>query len=213
MAYLRTIATVTTPPERVALTTVERVKAELAITVDTHDDLLAAKIREASSDIEAQCRRGFGLAGYTERFWGDVDCVEYLVLRQYPVVSITNVTVDDVAIDAGEYRLDPGTGMLYRLDATGLPSAWSWGKDIVVVYSGGYELPGAENPTLPAVLQAAAVELMTQYWTARGRDPSIRSEDVPGLGAVSYWVGAVGVSGELPPSVMSKILPFRRPQI
>lgn len=210
---MRSIASITTPPERLALTTLDRIKAELGIDTDAHDELLAAKILEASSDIEAQCRRSFALAGYTERVWGGDACTEYLVLRQYPVASITSVTVDDVAIDASEYRLDPETGMLYRLDVGGRPCWWSWCKDVVIVYSGGYELPGTENPTLPAVLQAACIELMTQYWTARGRDPSIRSEDIPGIGTISYWVGAVGESGELPPSVMSKILPFRRPSV
>ena len=74
---MRSIATVTTPPERVALTTLERVKAELAITGDTSDELLVAKILEASSDIEAQCRRGFGTRGLTERVWGEPGYAEF----------------------------------------------------------------------------------------------------------------------------------------
>ncbi len=213
MPQLRSIAAITTPPERVALTTLDRVKAELDITTDAKDDLLRAKILEASSDIEAQCRRSFAMAGYTDRFWGGDGCLEYLNLWQYPIPSIASVTVDDVLVSSGEYRLDGATGVLYRLDASGYAREWSWCKDVVVVYSGGYELPGAETPNLPAVLQAACIELMTQYWTARGRDPSVRAEDVVGLGSVTYWVGAVGADGELPPTVMSKISSFRRPQI
>lgn len=208
---MRSIATVTTPPERVALTTLERVKAELAITGDTSDELLVAKILEASSDIEAQCRRGFGTRGLTERVWGEPGYAEFFSLRQYPVASITSVTVDDVAVDSDEYRLDGDTGLLYRLDASGYLCTWQWCKDVVIVYSGGYEMPGSENPTLPASLQAACVLLMNSYWTARGRDPALRQEDIPGLGSASYWVGAVGESGQLPPEVMSRILPFRRP--
>lgn len=208
---MRSIATVTTAPERVALTTLERVKAELGITNEAADELLTAKILEASSDIEAQCRRSFAMQGLTERFWGEPGYTEFFSLRQYPGGSITSVTVDDVAVDSDEYRFDAETGLLYRLDTSGYPCTWSWCKDVVIVYSGGYEMPGSENPTLPASLQAACVLLMNSYWTARGRDPALRQEDIPGLGSASYWVGAVGESGQLPPEVMSRILPFRRP--
>lgn len=208
---MRSIATVTTAPERVALTTLERVKAELGITSDATDELLAAKILEASSDIEAQTRRSFGTRGVTERFWGEPGGAEYFSLRQYPVASITSVTVDDVAVDSDEYRLDGETGLLYRLDASGYPCLWSWCKDVVIVYTGGYEMPGSESPTLPASLQAACILMMNSYWASRGRDPSLRAEDIPGIGSATYWVGAVGESGELPPEVMSRISPFRRP--
>lgn len=208
---MRSITTITTPPERIALTTVERVKAELNITTDANDALLAAKILEASSDIESKLSRSLARAGVTQRFWGDPGMVEFFSLDRYPVAEVASVTVDDVLVD-GEVLLDSGAGLIYRLDTSGHPCAFTWCKSVIVVYTGGYELPGAENPDLPADLQAACVELMTQYWTARGRDPSIRAEDVPGLGSTTYWVGAVGASGELPPTVMSKIMPHRRPQ-
>lgn len=206
---MQSIATVTTAPERTALTTLERVKLELGISSDESDTILAAKINEASSDIEAHVSRSFASAGVTERFWGGSGCTGYFILNHWPVGSIASVTVDDEVVDAGEYRLDATTGQLYRLDASGYPSIWSWCKDVVIVYTAGYELPGSDSPNLPAAIEAAAVELVTAYWTAKGRDPTIRAEDVPGLGSVTYWVGAVGEAGELPPSVVSKISPFR----
>lgn len=208
---MRSITSITTPPERVALTTVERVKAELNITGDAADGLLAAKILEASSDIESKLNRALSRAGVTQRFWGEPGAAEFFSLDRYPVASVASVTIDDAVVE-GEVLLDPGSGLIYRLDASGHPCPFTWCNSAIVVYTGGYEMPGAENPDLPAALEAACVELMTQYWTARGRDPSIRAEDIPGLGSVQYWVGAVGASGELPPTVMSKITPFRRPQ-
>ena len=208
---MRSIVQVTTAPEHVALTTLDRVKLELGITTEASDDLLRAKILEASSDIEAQCQRNFAAQGMTERFWGDPGCAEYFSLRQYPVTSVTSVTVDDVAVDSDEYRLDAETGLLYRLDASGYPCIWQWCKDVVIVYAGGYAMPESESPNLPASLQAACVLLMNSYWSSRGRDPALRAEDIPGLGSATYWVGAVGESGQLPPEVMSRISPFRRP--
>lgn len=207
---MRSITTVTTVPERTALTTLDRLKAELGIETDASDTLLTAKILEASSDIEAHLNRTFSRAGITERIWGGPGCAEFFSLVRWPVASISSVTVDDVAVESDEYRLDGDTGLLYRLDSNGYPCTWEWCKDVVIVYSGGYELPGADSPTLPAALEAAALELLTSYWTARGRDPSIRAEDIPGIGSVTYWVGAVGAAGELPPAVVTKITPFRR---
>lgn len=206
---MQSIATITTAPERVALTTLDRVKLELDISTDANDTLLTTKINEASSDIEAHVSRSFAYAGMTERFWGDPNYADYLILNRWPVGAITSVTVDDELVDSDEYRLDETTGQLYRLDASGYPCQWFWCKDVVIVYTGGYELPGADNPTLPAAIEAAAVELVTSYWTERGRDPRVRSEEIPGIGSVSYWVGAVGAAGDLPPSVVSKISPFR----
>ena len=67
---LRSTLTVTTPADVTALTTVERVKAELGISDGDSDALLAIKIDEATSDIEARCRP-FRRETLTETFWPD----------------------------------------------------------------------------------------------------------------------------------------------
>lgn len=203
---MRSILNITTPATVFNLTTLARVKAELSITDSASDTLLNWKIREASSDINARAWAD-PLETLTETFW-NVGCEEYLILRRRPNVTITSVTVDDVATT--DYRLDAETGQLYCLDASGYPIAWVSCKSIIVVYAAGYTMPGQTGANLEPALEAAAIELLQSYWSSRGRDPLIRSEDVPGLGAVTYWVGAVGDSGELPPSVESRIAPFRR---
>jgi uncharacterized phiE125 gp8 family phage protein len=210
---MHNIATVTTAPEYTALTTLDRVKLELDIDTDANDILLTSKIREASGDIEAQLSRTLCRAGITERFWGEPYCTEFLILNRWPVVSIASVTVDDVAVDSDEYRVDLETGQLFRLDASGYPSVWAWCKDILVVYTAGYLMPEDSSPTLPAALEGAAVDLVSSYWQQRGRDPRVRAEDIPGIASVQYWVGSIGSSGELPPSVMTKIAPYRRPSL
>lgn len=209
---MRTITTVTTPPSATDLTTLTRVKLELDISGSGSDDILEAKIAEASSDIEAHLYRVLCRAGLTQRFWGEPGCAEYLVLGRHPVVTIASVTVDDVVISASEYRIDLDTGILYRLDAGGYPSSWFWCKDVVVVFTAGYLMPELTGHNLPAVLEAAAVDLVSSYWMSRGRDPLVKAEDIPGLGSTEYWVGAVGEAGQLPPGVVSKIVRFRRPQ-
>lgn len=211
---MRSIVTVTTAPSVTRLTTVERFKQELDITDGSNDALIAAKIDEATSDIESHIARTLARATLTETFWMEWEnrnwCVERLSLVRAPIASITSVTLDDEAIDTDETRLDAEAGLLYRLDADGNPSRWEWSKSIIVVYAGGYLLPGQSGRNLPYALESAALDLVSSYWASRGRDRLIKSEDVPGLGSVSYWVGAVGAAGDLPPDVMSKIMPFRR---
>ncbi len=205
---MRSILTVTTAATVTNLTTLERVKAELSITDNAGDVLLRAKIREASSDISARAWAD-PLETVTETFWDFAyDSREFLLLRRRPNVTISSVTIDDVATT--DYRLDDETGQLYRLTPDGFPWVWLSYKSIVVSYSAGYIMPGQTNANLEPALEGAAIELLQSYWIGRDRDPMIRSEDVPGLGAVQYWVGAVGESGELPPGVESRIAPFRR---
>lgn len=206
---MRSIATITTAASVTRLTTVDRVKDELSITTSANDAMLGQKIDEATSDIEAHLARTLCRETLTDTFWGD-NCVEYLILARAPASSITSVTVDDVVVDASEYRLDAEAGVLYRLDASGYPSFWSWCKSVVVVFAGGYLLPGETGRNLPAALEAGAIALVNSFWQSRGRDPMVRSEEIPGVLSQTFWVGAVGESSELPPDVVAKISPFRR---
>ena len=95
--------------------------------------------------------------------------------------------------------------------AAGSLIGWTFSKSAEIVYVGGYTMPGeVAQPTLPPALQAACVELVSSYWFARGRDSLVRQETVDGAGSTTYWIGAVGESGSLPPSVESKIAPYKR---
>lgn len=209
---MRTIVTVDTPAPDSALTTLTRVKSELGITGSSYDNLLEQKIDEASSVIEALLGFRVPKETVTQTFYaqpGD-DARRYLVLDRTPVVEITSVTVDGVAFDDSLWHVDPATGLLYALDAAGYPGVWSFCNSIVIAYSGGYVMPAESNSNLPAAIQGAAVDLVSNFWSTRGRDPALKSEEVPGVYRADYWVGAVGEEGQLPPSVVSKIAPFRR---
>lgn len=146
-----------------------------------------------------------------ETFWHEQydSAPEKLVLDRTPVASITSVVVDGVAIDASTWRLDPNTGELFAL-CNGYPSVWVFCQSVVVTYGGGYILPPASNRTLPKGIEGACVALVSSFWAARGRDPTLRSEEIPDLISATYWVGAVGEDGELPPDIVTKLAPFRR---
>ena len=118
--------------------------------------------------------------------------------------------MDDVLVDPAEYRHADQSGLIYRIDSSGLPLPWHITKSAVVIYDSGYLLPEEENSNLPPALEGAAIELVSSYWTARGRDPALKGEEVPGVYRADYWVGTVGATGDLPPGVMAKIAPFVR---
>ena len=211
---MRSIVTVASPASDTALTTLARVKLELDITVSTYDAILQDKIDEASDDIEASL--GFRVARETavETFWHEQYDVNppVLLLDRTPVASIASVVVDDIALDASRYRLDPKTGELFALNSQGWPWVWLFHKSVVVTYDGGYILPDESNSTLPKGIEGACIDLVSSFWAAKGRDPTVKSFEIPGVVLEQYWVGAVGEEGELPPSVVMKLAPFRRPR-
>lgn len=210
---MKRLVTVSTAAEATALTTLERVKMELGITGTDYDDLLTAKISEASSDIEAVLGYRVARETVSEMFWDLEETLDYVLLDRVPVSSVTTVTLDDEVQETTYYRLDGKTGALYALDGNGYQSAWIVGKSLVVAYIGGYLLPGQAGRDLPPAIEAGAVDLVSMFWLARGRDPSLRAEQVDGVGRAEYWVGSVGAEGALPTSVLQKISPFARPRI
>jgi uncharacterized phiE125 gp8 family phage protein len=222
---MRSVVEIVTPAESELLTTLDRVKAELQITTDVNDEILQAKIAEASSDIQAAVGKRLPWEGVKETFWHDDDrhpqrAVHFgnpaqttLFLNRTPVAAIASVTVDDIVLDPSEYRLDPDAGLLDRLLTEGIPCAWCFRKSVVVAYTGGYTLPGQDGRNLAYAIEGAVVALVSDYWASRGRDPTLRSESIPGVIDRQFWVGAVGDPGLLPPRVLASIAPFRRPAV
>jgi len=211
---MRSIVEVTQPNLDKQLTTLARVKRELNIRGEDaeRDTTLNEKIDEASDDIEAALGFHVGRETVRETFWHDQpeQGIERLILDRTPVAAITSVTVDGVLVDPSLYRLDAATGELFALTSSGLPFVWLFYKSVVIVYAGGYILPAESSSDLPPGIQGACVELISDYWAAKGRDPSVKSEEVPGVRRVDYWIGTIGEAGELPPRVVMKLAPYRR---
>lgn len=198
------------------LTTLARAKRELSIDSGADDDLLLAKIAEASGDIEAALGVRLARETVAQTFWPDFDAggiCDAVLLDRTPVVSIASVTVDDEEIDADLYRLAAGSGRLMALDASGYRSKWIVTKAMIVTYVGGYALPGEASTNLPPPLESATIDLLQSFWLSRGRDPLVKAEEIPGVIRQEFWVGAIGQAGQLPPTVVAKIAPYRRPAV
>lgn len=179
------LTTITTPATTYDLTTLAMVKAELGITATTYDALLSQYISSESAKIIAFCNRGFARETITEKFTLDYPYTQIaLRLSRYPVASITSVVTSNETLSSDEYELD-ATGILYRLadssdDDTRLPWACAY---VTVVYVAGYL-------AVPAAVADACLQLVSRRYFSKGRDSSVRSEEINGVASVSYRDGA-----------------------
>lgn len=80
------------------LTTVTSLKAYLGITTLDDDSLLASMITAYSTEVISWLNRDIALTTYTEQLSGDGGRV--LMLGNYPIQSITSLTIDGIVIPA-----------------------------------------------------------------------------------------------------------------
>lgn len=199
----KSIITVLGPTDPVYdLTTVDAVNAALDLDGNTDDDAVtAAQITAASKMIGELCNRTFAMLEVSETFrvqWAEP--MHTLYLRQYPVEQLTSVTQDGNEADASLYELDGEAGLLWM-------KCGRWCGEIVLRYSGGYDLPNEA----PALLAQACIELVAAqqlFATSAATDPNVRQVQ-HGDFSVMYFgpavAGATGGSGTVPQSVMSLI--------
>lgn len=183
------------------LTVLATAKEELGIASgDTSQDAKITRwIHEASSAINSRVNRVLGREKVRETF--ETDWAGYLgplPLQRYPVAIIDSVTAASAALATTDYRLDGNKGLLYR-------NFGRWTGEVVVQYQAGYSLLSE----LPYDLERACLLALRYRQTSGLRDPSIRSEEVPGVYAVQYWVGTVPGSDTLMPAeVMDLLKPY-----
>lgn len=221
------ITTVIVPPASTGLTTLDTVKDELSIADTNADARLARWIRQASSAISNYCNRDFALATYQDLvrpgLAGPAGMLpgRYapLKLARWPLVGIVSIVeqrssaADPIALTADvDFETDPATAEVYRLDHRGNPRDWSATK-LIAQYRAGYSLPGDGGEySLPGDIEDACIRLVTKAWFARGRDPLLKSENVPDVGEAVYWISN-GSDGNFPPDIADLLDNYRTPVI
>lgn len=106
---------------------------------------------------------------------------EALLLRNYPVVSVTRVSLRDNSLELGGYTIDHPRGILWRTNGL-----WTGGRrHYRVLYSGGF------SPLPDDMVEACAQWVAGLYW--QGKDSPARAFKGP------------------PPSVESLLYPFKKP--
>jgi hypothetical protein len=199
------IVTVTGPasgPTAFDLATLSDFKADLGITGSGEDAVLARYISESSVQLARACSRVFAQETLSEQFRLD-EAKPVLVLARRPA-AITSISEDDAApLTNADWEMDGNVGLLYRLEDD-RRIAWTASK-VVVAYGAGFDLPGGA----PSDLQKAARTLVKAQWLAKGRDPLVRSESVPGVYEVAYWVGSLPGGAAWPAEIESAIAAYR----
>lgn len=211
---MRSILTVTDRADNRLLVTREAVKAELGIAEDddTQNDAIDELRARASQAIVGYCHREFAKDVVSELFRPDRR-IECLTLAGFPdparadaFCTITSVTEDDTVLVADtDFEVDPGAGLLYRLDGV-RRRRWRAHK-IVVVHNAGYVLPDDAEPTLPNDVQDAALRLIRDRWSARQRDSRLKTESIEGVGSQTFWVTGEE-TGNMTPDIQDLLAPF-----
>lgn len=213
------LLTVATAATEKGLVTLDRVKRELGIAVDTSDELLDDHIAEATDAIMAECNLAPDQLGRRSLAAEDIGVTiaaeempasgEPLILPwRIPVTEIA-IEEDGVDLDAADWELEPMTGLVWRKSG-GCRTSWCPAEHVVTM-TAGWDLAGDD---VPKAFSKACLILVKSAWFGRRRDPLIKAEDIPGVLATQWWVGSTGGKpGQLPDEVVALLAPYRSPTI
>lgn len=135
------------------LDTLSNVKDRLGITTSDYDSFLTSQITLVSDVIEAYCRRKFASASWSQTFYKkEIRDPKNLELYHFPLITLTSVTIDGVALTVDELAnvtKHKPTSRLRREDGT-----WIYGDKVVVVYTAGYAtIPSPVLSVLDSIVQ------------------------------------------------------------
>lgn len=193
------------------LTTLAAVKDELNITDNSKNALLRRYISGASAAAAQECNRVFPVETIMDEVWPHRDPTpgrvfgrfEPLTLSRYPIVSVASVIENGAALDSTGFRVDSEKGQLIRLGVNGLPTLWS-SATVAVTFSAGFA-------TIPADLEDAVIRMITKRYSAKGRDPTVTQQSIPGVMERRFWFATGDEAGNMTPDVMDVIDGYRVP--
>lgn len=214
------ITTVVTPADSYALTSRDAVKAELGITDGSVDALLDRYVAGASAAAAQYCNRVFQVEAVSDAIWPAQDphpwmlsgSFETLQLSRWPVVAVTSVTENGTAlVQDTDFRIDAAAGRLFRLDGMGNVMRWN-ALPKIVAYSAGYQGQGGFGGVPPDV-EDAVIRMVTTRYAARGRDRSLKQENIPGVIERSWWISTGSDAGNLTPDITDLLDNYRVPVV
>lgn len=210
---MHTITTVVTPASASAKIFIDRatVKSALRISGSDSDDWLDFLRTWASDEIAKYVNRVLAVETVTDEFWrrGDwlLDTVlAPLQLTRWPIIAsgVASVVEDGVTlVDGTDYRVNYQKGQLLRIDTNGWPRPW-YARAVSVTYSAGYS--PMESPIVDAALR-----MITARNAARGRDPSLKQESIPGIREAQWWIATGSEAGNMTPDVIDILDKYRVP--
>jgi hypothetical protein len=207
---MQSILTVSTAALSYDLTELSDVKDELGVTNGANDAVLKRYISSASLAAMQYCNRVFSVETLSEQFLPEYwhlpvrSGVKPLQLTRWPIVSITSVTENAVLLVQGtDYLVDAANGQLTRLDSNAYQCRWQ-PLPLTVVYVAGYA-------TIPLDVEDAIIRMVTKRYVAKGRDPALKQESIPGVREVQYWIATGADSGNMTPDITDILENYRVP--
>lgn len=169
-------------------TELDTVKNVLNIGDTSQDTLLTRLIKSATSFVNEVTHRTFEETTVTEKYAGTG--TSELVLKNYPVSSITEITIDGDTVSSGDYELFEDEGIVFKYDYwTQANNTFRYGvlldgntnnrkRNIEVEYTYGYKLPGEANRDFPYSLEQVVINLVTTAYRESGEESNIKKEEV-----------------------------------
>ena len=163
--------------------------------------LLLTMINQVSRQVVNHL--GYDLAYQRRMDTFDLSMVEMsLALSGFAEIAIESVKAIDPTPGSSAAEIITNyivaNGQLYKRF-----SAWQSDASYEVTYHTGYPTTGA-GVDAPDDVQRAALILLSQTWTSRGRSPDVSSEDIEGVASVDYDPVRV------PLVVIDLLQPYRR---
>ena len=194
--------TVKVPARTGRLISLEDVRIDLGLAADKPTDpKLARMVDQASAMAASFCERTFGRQIYRERILSMP--VEGTILSVGPVNRIISVGIQGGAVfPEDDYLLREGRLLLTYGAGAGIGDGSAYNlwhslrPALVVEYEAGWLLP--EDPEddeiftgttpLPADIERAVIQLIGVAVSEAGRDATVKSDTVEGVGSRSFYV-------------------------
>lgn len=202
--------------EQNALTLYATVKADLGLTDDTQQAYIERQINAVSQKVEGYCNRKFKKQTYTDEEYEGNNTL-YLQIKNYPIISVSKVVIDDEEIELTGIEIDSEKGILYYENMwtsqghiMGVSDFETLRKNnILITYTAGYVLPkdevaGQTTPiiitavprTLPYDLEQVAIDEVVNKYEHKGTAKDIKSWNL-GNASKTYETNLSTVSGLL----------------
>lgn len=206
------ISSITTAASSQDLVAWGTARDEIGITGSANIVVLRRYVSAASIAIANECDRVFVVESVLDEIWPQRDCIPYLIpggiapvqLSRWPIVSVTEVIENDITlVDGTDFRADLAKGQVHRLDANGYPCRWR-------ALASSFQFDGG-FATIPADIQDVTVRMVRNRWNAKDRDPSLISENIPGVRDARWWIATGNEAGNMPPDVVDILDNYRVP--
>jgi hypothetical protein len=211
---LKAITTLVSAASSYDLTTLAVVKDELSISDASRDASLKRYITSASAAAAQYCNRRFQVETVKDEFWPDRDFyssplpggVRVIQLSRWPITSAVVVLENGLTlVDGTDYRVDAENGQLIRLDANLYPRSWH-AFPISAQYSAGFT-------DIPVEVEDAVVRMVTKRFSAKGRDSTLKAEDIPGVASRQFWIATGEDAGNMTPDISDVLDNYRVPVV